>query len=405
MTALNTATRRRIASRMDNIKTSSIYVLMARVIDLKAQGVDVQSLTAGEPDVDTPPHIVEAAHRAMLAGDTHYTPVRGSHAVREAIRAKYARESGLDFADEQVMVATGSKQIVFNALAVTLEPGDEVLLPAPYWAAYPTMIYAAGGVPKIVTARRENGYKLTADELRQSIGPRTRWVILNTPSNPTGAVYSEDELRDLGNVLIDYPDVWILSDEVYDRLHYLAKQPVSLATVCPQLANRLLISNGMSKGYAMTGWRIGTAAGPADLIAAMADLQAQTTLSPSSISQAAAVAALNGPTEALDHMVDVYRRRRDLVMSFAARNADLQISRPDGAFFALIDVSKVIADPARFAGDDVAFASWLLDEHRVAVVPGVDFGAKGTVRISFATDEATIERGLDALYRAVKTLG
>lgn len=394
---------RRIARRMAGIKTSSIYALMGRVIELKAQGVQVHSLTTGEPDFDTPAHVIEAAHRAMLAGDTHYTPVRGSLAMREAIRRKFSRENGLVFADDQVIVASGSKQIVYGAISVTVEPGDEVLIPAPYWAAYPTMILAAGGEPKTVPTRKENGYKLTADELRQAIGPRTRWVILNTPSNPAGAVYSEHELRELGAVLAAHPEVFVLSDEVYEHLYFTPQRPTSLARVCPDLRDRLVVSNGMSKAFAMTGWRIGYAGGPADIIAAMADLQSQTTLSASSIGQAAAVAALNGPLDSVEHMRSVYRERCELVMSFASRSSDVRIARPDGAFFALIDVSGVIEQP--FRGDDVAFAGWLLDEHRVSVVPGTDFGARGTVRISFATDENTIERGLDILFGALEQIG
>ncbi|SMG53696.1 pyridoxal phosphate-dependent aminotransferase [Paraburkholderia susongensis] len=397
----------RIASRMANIKTSSIYQLMARVVDLQADGIHVHSFTAGEPDFDTPAHVIEAAHRAMLDGDTHYTPVRGSLAVREAVRGKFERENGLSFRDEEVMVATGSKQIISNALAVTLEPGDEVLLPTPYWAAYPGMVYAAGGIPAFAPTRRENGYKMTPDELRAAIGPRTRWIILNTPSNPTGAVYSEAELRALGAVLIEHPELLILSDEVYESLHYTPERPVSLARVCPELAGRILISSGLSKAFAMTGWRLGYGAGPANLIAAMADLQAQTTLSASSISQAAAVAALNGPTDSVSHMVDVYRKRRDLVMSLVERHPHVEVARPDGAFYALLDIGALLARSDRFRHDaqpDVAFAAWLLEQHRVVVVPGSDFGAEGTVRISFATDDRTIENGLGALLESLSEL-
>jgi aspartate aminotransferase len=397
----------RIAARMANIKVSSIYALLARVLDLQAKGIHVDSFTAGEPDFDTPPHVIEAAHRAMLAGDTHYTPVRGSLAMREAVREKFRRENGLSFEDDQVMVASGSKQIISHALSVTLEPGDEVLLAAPYWAAYPGMVYAAGGIPAIAMTRRENGYKLTPNELRSAIGPRTRWVMLNTPSNPTGAVYTEVELRELGAVLSEYPALLILSDEVYEKLSYTPERPVSLAKVCPELAGRILIANGLSKAFAMTGWRLGFGAGPSALITAMADLQAQTTLSPSSISQAAAVAALNGPSDAVKHMVNVYHKRRDLVMSLTANNPHVKVAKPDGAFYALLDVSQSLMRSARFRDSerpDVAFAGWLLEQHRVAVVPGSDFGANGTLRIAFATDELTIERGIGTLLESLSQL-
>lgn len=396
--------RSRLAAKMSDIKMSSIYRLMGRVFDMQAKGIHIESFTAGEPDFDTPAHVIEAAQRSMRDGDTHYTPVRGSLAMREAVRSKFLRENGLSLADEQVIVSSGSKQIISNALSVTLEPGDEVLLPVPYWAAYPGMVRASGGIPAFVQTTSETGYKLTPEALRAAIAPRTRWVILNTPSNPTGAVYSEMELRGLAQVLLDYPDVWVLSDEVYEHLFYTQERPISLAKVCPALSERILTTSGVSKGFAMTGWRIGFGAGPADLVAAMADLQAQTTLCPSSVGQAAAVAALNGPLDSVDHMVDVYRKRRDLVMSLLAQSPDVKVVRPEGAFYALLDLSAPLARSSLFNASptpDVAFATWLLDEHHVAVVPGSDFGATGTVRISFATDDATIKRGLSTLLTSL----
>ncbi|AWP73551.1 pyridoxal phosphate-dependent aminotransferase [Bordetella bronchiseptica] len=397
------AAGRRVAARMARVTTSKIYLAIAKVADMQAQGMQVASLTAGEPDFDTPAHVIEAAVQAMRGGDTHYTPVRGSLAMREAVRQKFQRENGLAFRDEEVMVGTGSKQVIANALAVTLETGDEVLLPVPYWAAYTGMVYAAGGVPTFVGTRAEDGYKLTPQALRAALGPRTRWVILNTPSNPSGLVYGSDELRALGEVLRERPDVLILTDEIYEHLNYTAEPPASLRKLCPDLAERIVVVNGVSKAYAMTGWRLGFAGGPADIIEAMANLQAQTTLAPCSISQAAAVAALNGPRESIDAMAAAYRRRRDLVMQIAGGQPGVRLQRPDGAFYAMLDLSEALAGGERFRGDpepDQAFCEWLLETRHVAAVPGSVFGAPGSVRISFATDEQTIERGLTGLLGA-----
>jgi aspartate/methionine/tyrosine aminotransferase len=397
----------RISSRMKEVKTSKIYELISKVIDLNARGIVVHALTAGEPDFDTPEHIITAAKEAMRAGDTHYTPVRGSLEVREAVLNKFSRENGLNFEDSNIMVATGSKQIIANAFAVTLEPGQEVLLPTPYWAAYTGMIYAAGGVPAYAITSRENGYKLTPELLRNSITPKTRWLVLNTPSNPCGIIYSTQELVQLGKVLEEFPNVYILSDEIYEKLNYSDERHASIAKTCPALANRIIIANGVSKAYAMTGWRLGYGAGPSDIINAMADYQSQTTLGPSSISQAAAVAALNGPTDSLERMVNSYRSRRDLVTEIISTTNKIHMHSPEGAFYALLDVSDSLNNSTMFKNSqrkDEDFAAWLLDTHRVAVVPGSPFGAPGTVRVSFATDRETIEKGLGKLIKAVEQI-
>lgn len=393
----------RVAARMARVTTSKIYVAIAKVADMQAQGIAVASLTAGEPDFDTPAHVIEAAVQAMRQGDTHYTPVRGSLAMREAVRQKFLRENGLSFRDDEVMVGTGSKQVIANALAVTLEAGDQVLLPVPYWAAYTGMIHAAGGEPAFVHTRAEDGYKLTPQALRAALGPRTRWVILNSPSNPSGLVYRRDELRALGEVLRERPDVLILTDEIYEHLNYTDEPPASLRQLCPDLAERIVVVNGVSKAYAMTGWRLGFAGGPADIIEAMGNLQAQTTLAPSSISQAAAVAALNGPRASIDAMAAAYRRRRDLVMQITSGQPGVRVQRPEGAFYAMLDLSETLANSRRFGNDpepDQAFCEWMLQAYHVAAVPGSVFGAPGSVRISFATDENTIEKGLTGLLSA-----
>lgn len=390
---------------MAQIKTSKIYEALAKVSEMQAAGIAVASLAAGEPDFPTPEHIIEAASRAMRDGATHYTPVRGSLAIREAVRRKFQRENGLSFEDDQVIVGTGSKQVIFNALAVTLEPGDEVLLPTPYWAAYTGMVHAAGGIPAFVETNVKNGYKLTSEALEAALGPRTRWLVLNSPSNPSGAIYDSEDLMMLGRVLRAHPNVFVLSDEIYEHLHYTPEAPQSFLRVCPDLEDRVVTVSGVSKAYAMTGWRLGFGAGPADIIEAMSNLQAQTTLAPSSISQAAAVAALSGPTESVKTMVGAYRKRRDLIMGMAAARPDVTVSQPDGAFYALVDLSGPLRSSRRF-GDcdapDVAFCKWLLESRHIAVVPGAVFGVPGTVRLSFATDEATIERGLSGLLDAAR---
>ncbi len=398
------ATNARIAPRMAQITTSKIYEAIAKVADMQADGIAVAALTAGEPDFDTPPHVIAAAIRAMEHGDTHYTPVRGSLALRQAVINKFRRENGLEFTDEETIVGTGSKQVIFNALSVTLRPGDEVLLPVPYWAAYTGMAYAAGGIPTFVQTHKSNGYKLSPEDLAAAIGPRTRWLILNTPSNPAGVIYSPAELEALGQVLRAFPDVFILSDEIYEHLHYTPSRPKSLLAVCPGLSNRVMTVNGVSKAYAMTGWRLGFGAGPADIIEAMANLQAQTTLGPSSVSQAAAVAALSGPNDTIDVMVEAYRKRRDLIVDIVSDNSSVSVLRPDGAFYAMLDMDEALKASRQFGAQDspdLAFCEWLLENHHVAAVPGSVFGVPGTVRVSFATDSATIERGISAILTAV----
>ncbi|PLP56679.1 pyridoxal phosphate-dependent aminotransferase [Mesorhizobium loti] len=401
---LETVRKARIAPRMANVTTSKIYEAIAKVADMQAAGIQVASLTAGEPDFDTPRHVIEAATRAMMDGDTHYTPVRGSHALRLAVREKFRRENGLEFCDEETIVGTGSKQVIFNALAVTLQQGDEVLLPVPYWAAYTGMTYAAGGVPAFVQTTKDNGYKLGPDDLTAAINPRTRWLVLNTPSNPAGVIYSESELEGLGRVLRNFPDVFVLSDEIYEHLRYTAEPPKSLLSVCPDLADRIVTVNGVSKAYAMTGWRLGFGAGPRDIIEAMANLQAQTTLGPSSVSQAAAVAALSGPRDAIELMVSAYRQRRDLIVDMIRSQSAVSLQRPDGAFYALLDMGDALRESKQFGAHeapDAAFCEWLLENRHVAAVPGSVFGAPGTVRVSFATDSSTIERGLDIMLTAI----
>lgn len=405
---LETGQKPRIAPRMANITTSKIYEAIARVADMQAAGIKVASLTAGEPDFNTPAHVIAAATRAMLDGDTHYTPVRGSLALREAVREKFRRENDLEFTDEQVIVGTGSKQVIYNALAVTLQPNDEVLLPVPYWAAYTGMTYAAGGVPAFVQTNRDSGYKLSPEALNAAITPRTRWLILNTPSNPAGVIYSPAELESLGGVLRNHPNVFILSDEIYEHLHYTAQRPKSLLSVCPDLENRIVTVNGVSKAYAMTGWRLGFGAGPRDIIEAMANLQAQTTLGPSSVSQAAAVAALSGPRDTIDQMVEAYRQRRDLIVDMVSQQSAVRLQRPDGAFYALLDMDDALRSSKKFGAleaPDAAFCEWLLENRHVAAVPGSVFGTPGTVRISFATDSSTIEHGLSTMLTAIDEIG
>jgi aspartate aminotransferase len=407
MHAFETLPKPRVAPRMAQITTSKIYEAIAKVADMQASGISVASLTAGEPDFDTPEHVIEAANRAMRKGETHYTPVRGSLALREAVREKFRRENGLEFSDAQTIVGTGSKQVIFNALAVTLQAGDEVLLPVPYWAAYTGMTFAAGGIPAFVPTQKSKGYKLDPADLAAAIGPRTRWLILNTPSNPAGVIYSPEELQALGQVLRAFPDVYILSDEIYEHLHYTSCKPKSLLAVCPDLADRIMTVNGVSKAYAMTGWRLGFGAGPKDIIEAMANLQAQTTLGPCSVSQAAAVAALSGPSDSIAAMAKAYRRRRDLIVELVSGKSSVSVLRPDGAFYALLDIEAALRSSQQFGthvAPDEAFCDWLLINRHVAAVPGSVFGAPGTIRVSFATDSASIRRGIGEILSAIEEI-
>ncbi len=368
----------RPAGRIAAIGVSEILKITGQAMAMKRRGEDVIILGAGEPDFDTPDHIKEAAARAMAAGATKYTLLDGTPELKAAIRDKFKRDNGLDFAEGQVTVSAGAKQILFNAMMATLDPGDEVIIPAPYWVTYADIVLIAGGKPVVLPCTESAGFKLTADQLERAITARTRWVLFNSPSNPTGAAYSEAAYRPLLDILLRHPQVWLMVDDIYEHIVYDGFRFVTPAALEPGLHDRILTVNGVSKAYAMTGWRIGYAAGPKELIAAMAVVQSQSTSCPSSISQAAAVAALTGPQDLLAERRNSFQARRDFVVTALNAIPGLSCRKPEGAFY-------TFASCAGLTSDDAAFARHLLETARVAVVPGSAFGLAPYFRISYAT--------------------
>ncbi len=368
----------RPAGRIAAIGVSEILKITGQAMAMKRRGEDVIILGAGEPDFDTPDHIKEAAARAMAAGATKYTLLDGTPELKAAIRDKFKRDNGLDFAEGQVTVSAGAKQILFNAMMATLDPGDEVIIPAPYWVTYADIVLIAGGKPVVLPCTESAGFKLTADQLERAITARTRWVLFNSPSNPTGAAYSEADYRPLLDILLRHPQVWLMVDDIYEHIVYDGFRFVTPAALEPGLHDRILTVNGVSKAYAMTGWRIGYAAGPKELIAAMAVVQSQSTSCPSSISQAAAVAALTGPQDLLAERRNSFQARRDFVVTALNAIPGLSCRKPEGAFY-------TFASCAGLTSDDAAFARHLLETARVAVVPGSAFGLAPYFRISYAT--------------------
>ncbi|NPD68799.1 pyridoxal phosphate-dependent aminotransferase [Lichenicola cladoniae] len=391
-----------LATKLSNASAPATIAMSIRARALRAAGHDVISLALGEPDFATPTHVIDAAHAAALDGQTKYPPVDGTLALKQAVVAKFARENDLDYALNEVMVANGGKQILFNALMATLDPGDEVVIPAPYWASYPLTVELLGGVPVFAECLEADCFRLKPEALERAIGPRTKWVILNFPNNPTGAVCPADDLRALGKVLLRHPDLWILCDEIYEHLVFRDVPHVSLACAVPALHDRILTLSGVSKSYAMTGWRIGYAAGPASLIKAMLVIQSNATSGASSVSQAAAVAALNGPQELLPVMRDTYRRRRDLVVEALRSIPGMTCAMPDGAFYAYPGIAGCLGrtsaggKPIR-TDDDFALA--LLDEQHVAVVSGSAFGMSPYLRLSVAADDESLAEACRRIAR------
>ena len=383
-----------ISDTLARVKPSPTIAVTNKARELKAAGRDVIGLGAGEPDFDTPDNIKAAAKRAIDEGKTKYTAVDGIPELKEAICRKFARENGLTYTPNQITVGTGGKQTLYNALMATLNPGDEVIIPAPYWVSYPDMVLLAGGTPVPVRCGIETAFKLTPAQLEAAITPRTKWFIFNSPSNPTGAAYSREELKALTDVLVKHPQVWIMSDDMYEHLVFDDFEFTSPAQVEPRLYDRTLTCNGVSKAYAMTGWRIGYAAGAPELIKAMGTIQSQSTSNPCSIAQYAAVEALNGPQDFLAENKKIFQRRRDLVVSMLNQAKGLRCPRPEGAFYVYPDISELIGMTS--AGgtkitDDEAFATALLEEAGVAVVFGAAFGLSPNFRVSYATSDAALE--------------
>jgi aspartate aminotransferase len=388
-----------VSKRVQRVKPSPTVALTGRVAQLKAEGKDIIGLGVGEPDFDTPVHIADAGVDAIRKGITRYTPVEGTAELKDAIIAKYKRENGLDYKRNQILVSTGAKQTIFNLILAIIDAGDEVVIPAPYWVSYPDMALLADGVPVMPYAGPEQGYKITPAQLAGAITPKTRLFILNSPSNPTGAAYSAAELRALGDVLVKHPQVVICVDDMYEHI-YWAKEPFrSLASVCPELYDRVVTVNGVSKAYAMTGWRIGYCGGPVELITAMSTIQSQSTSNPSSIAQKAAVTALNGDQAAVREMNKHFKQRHDFVVAGLNKLPGVTCLEGAGTFYAFAHVEKAM----QIVGvkDDNAFAEHLLIHGGVAVVPGSGFGAPNHMRLSFACSMQTLE---EALKRMEKTL-
>jgi aspartate aminotransferase len=391
-----------LSATLSRVKPSPTIAMNTKANALKAAGQDVISLSAGEPDFDTPQNIKDAAVAAIAAGKTKYTAPDGIVELKQAVCDKLKRDNGLDYVPTQVSIGTGGKQILYNALMATLNEGDEVVIPAPYWVSYPDMVLLAGGTPVIAEASSQTAYKLTPDQLEAAITPKTKWLIFNSPSNPTGAGYTWDELKALTDVLMRHPHVWVMTDDMYEHLAYDDFKFCTPAEVEPQLYDRTLTCNGVSKAYAMTGWRIGYAAGPEHLIAAMRKIQSQSTSNPCTISQWAAVEALNGTQDYIPKHNEMFVRRRDLVLSMLRDIDGMTCPTPEGAFYVYPNIADMIgktsAGGAKIDSDE-AFATALLEEVGVAVVFGAAFGLSPCFRISYATSDDVLK---DACTRIQK---
>ena len=396
-----------LSAALGRIAPSATLAMSGRVIDLKSQGIDVIGLSAGEPDFDTPDFVKDAAIQAIRDGMTKYTAVDGIAPLKQAIIAKFKRDNNIDYTPKQITVNSGGKHTLFNALVATIDKGDEVIIPAPYWVSYPDIVQFAGGTPVIVMATAAKDYKITAEQLDAAITPKTRWLILNSPSNPTGAAYDADELKALGEVLLQHPHVMLLSDDMYEHIWYAPKPFVTMLQVCPALYDRTLTMNGASKSYAMTGWRIGYAGGPAWLIKAMADLQSQSTSNPCSISQYAVLAALNGPQDFLRERNIAFRARRDLVVAMLNDAPGLSCPTPEGAFYVYPDATGVMGKTTpqgKIIQTDAQLIDYFLDEYRVAAVHGGAFGLSPGFRISYATSSDILKEACTRIQLACAAL-
>lgn len=396
-----------LARRLDSVKPSPSMAAKLRVDALRAGGRAIIDFTIGEPDFPTPAHIVQAGVLALASGQTRYTPSAGTPALRQAIADKLARENQLAYTPDQVVVGCGAKHIIYNALAATVNEGDEVIIPAPYWVSYPDMVALQGGRPVIVPCDERSGFKLGAAALESAITARTRWLVLNSPNNPTGAVYSRGELEALADVLLRHPQVWVLTDEIYEHFAYGGARHVSIADVQPQLRDRVFVVNGMSKAYAMTGWRIGYGAGPLPLIRAVTLLLTQSTSCAASMSQIAAVAALQGTQDCVVQAVRMFEDRRGRMVELLNRIPGIRCPVPDGAFYVFVSVAGLIGASTasgKALGSDLDVMMFLLDEAGVATIDGTSYGMPSHLRMSFATSVDQIEAGCAAIARAVSIL-
>jgi len=389
-----------LSDRVNRVKPSLTLVITAKAAELKRAGKDIISLGAGEPDFDTPDHIKAAGITAIQNGETRYTAVDGTPELKMAIQAKFKRDNSLDYGMDQILVSSGGKQSFFNLCQAILNDGDEVIIPAPYWVSYPDMALLAGGKPVIIEAGIEQGFKVTAQQLEAAITEKTRMLVLNSPSNPTGAVYTAEELKALGQVLAQHPNIVIASDDMYEHIMIGDTPFTNILEVCPELNNRTVVLNGVSKAYSMTGWRIGYAAGPADIITGMRKVQSQSTSNPCSISQAASVEALNGSQECIQTMLVEFKKRHQYVVQRINQITGFKCIEADGAFYAFMDVSEAMK--IKGYATDAELSSALLEEKLVAVVPGSAFGADKHLRISFATSMENLTNALDRIDAFMK---
>jgi aspartate aminotransferase len=390
------------AERLDRIQPSLTIAISTVARRMIAEGKNVISLSQGEPDFDTPRNIKDAAIRALEAGETKYTDVSGTQVLRRAVATKFKRDSGIDYKPEEIIISTGAKQVLFNAMLGTLNAGDEVIIPSPCWVSYPDIVTLADGTPVLVPCGQNNGFKLRAEDLEAAITPKTRWFMLNNPCNPTGAAYSAEELKPICEVLMRHPHVWVLTDDIYDKLAYNGFKPGTIVAVEPRLKDRTLTVHGVSKSYAMTGWRIGFAGGPVALIKAMDKLQSQSTSNPNSIAQAAAVEALLGQQDTVEEMRKVFEQRRDLVVEMLNQAPGINCSKPDGAFYVYPSVHGCIGKTSKggvLIKDDEAFALTLLAEEGVATVHGAAFCYPGYIRISYANATEELREACTRIHR------
>ena len=396
-----------LASRLNRIQPSPTIAMSIKARELKAEGKDIIELAAGEPDFPTPSHIIEAAEEAMSRGETKYTDPDGTPALKQAVCDKFKRDNNLEYATSQVTIGTGGKQVLYNALMATLNEGDEVIIPAPYWVSYPDMVLLAEGTPKIVECPLDKNFILQSEDLEQAITPKTKWIILNSPSNPTGSGYTWEDMKKITDVLIRYPNIWVMTDDMYEHLVYDDFKFCTPAEVEPELYSRTLTVNGMSKAFCMTGWRIGYAAGPENLITAIRKIQSQSTSNPSSISQAASVAALNGPMDFLAKNNQVFKQRRDLVCSMLNQASGITCPTPDGAFYVYPSCAGLIGKKTpdgKVLKSDEDVVTYFLETEGIAAVHGAAFGLSPHFRISYATSTEALEDACQRIQRACTAL-
>ncbi|MDZ8186864.1 MAG: pyridoxal phosphate-dependent aminotransferase [Nostoc sp. ChiSLP02] len=385
----------KLAERVSQVKPSLTLAIAAKAKAMKAEGIDVCSFSAGEPDFDTPAHIKAAAAKALDEGKTKYGAAAGEPKLREAIARKLKTDNGLDYKPENVIVTNGGKHSLYNLIVALIDPGDEVIIPAPYWLSYPEMVTLVGGVSKIVPTDASTGYKITPEQLRKAITPKTKLFILNSPSNPTGMVYTPDEIKALAQVIVD-ADIFVVSDEIYEKILYDGAEHISIGSLGQEIFSRTLISNGFAKAYSMTGWRLGYLAGPVEIIKATSSIQGHSTSNVCTFAQYGAIAALESPQDCVEEMRQAFAKRRQVMLDRLNVIPGLSTPKPDGAFYLFPDISKT-------GLKSLEFCDALLEEHQVAVIPGIAFGADDNIRLSYATDLATIEKGMDRLEKFVNS--